>query len=110
MYLLDELVPPEVLKMGVEERMLADAADVDDAGVSDVAEAIDDADATAELRLADVGDRAWEVFSAAPALFWRIPNPPVKSVTPQHPPPSSSSSEAPQQKLGVKDPVVSGHG
>ena len=110
MYLLDESVLPDVLEMRVDGRVLGDAADVDDAAVSDVAEVIDGADATAELGLTEVGDRAWEVFPAAPALFCRMPNRPVKSVTPQHPPPSSSSCEAPQQKMGVKDPVVSGHG
>ena len=69
MYLLDEFVLPEVLEIKVDGRVLGDSADVDDTAVSDVAEAIDSADATAELSLAEVDDKAWEVFSAAPALF-----------------------------------------
>ena len=41
--------------------MLADAADIDDTAASNVTEAIDNTDATAELGLAEAGDRTCDL-------------------------------------------------
>ena len=68
MFLLDGLVSFKVLDTGVEVGELANIVNVDDTAVSDVAGANDNTDATAELGPAEVDERTWEVFSAAPDM------------------------------------------